>query len=78
MPEKRVSPEEIDRYKRWALLKFREMLRGARITEQIQRFASGEMGADYRFKVDIVLNAEARQFVENPANKEKLEQQKLD
>ncbi len=31
MPEKRVSPEEIDRYKRWAMIQFRTMLRGARI-----------------------------------------------
>jgi hypothetical protein len=75
--EKRVSPEEIDRYKRWAMMKFKELLRGARVTEQIQRWASGELGTDYRFLVDIVLNQNAKEFVENPSNKEKLNEQNI-
>jgi hypothetical protein len=77
MPERRVSPEEIDQFKRWAMMKFREILRGARVTEQIRRWASGEMGPEYRFRVDIALNEEARTFIENPENKARLEKELL-
>lgn len=77
MPERRVSPEEINQFKRWALMKFREILRGARVTEQIRRWASGEMGPEYRFQVDIALNDETRTFIENPENKARLEKELL-
>jgi hypothetical protein len=77
MPEKRVSTEEIEKYKRWAMMKFREMLRGIRVTDQITRWASGEMGDEYRFRLDIAMNDEARKFIEDPANAEKLGQERL-
>lgn len=77
MPEKRVSPEDVERYKRWAMIKFREILRGARVTEQIGRWVSGEMGAEYRFRVDIALNEEAKHFVDDPKNAERLNQERL-
>jgi hypothetical protein len=77
MPERRVSPEEIERYKRWVMMKFREILRGARVTEQLMRWASGELGEEYRFRLDISLNDETKKFVDNPENAEKLNQERL-
>jgi len=76
MSEKRVSPEEIDRVKQWAMIKFREILRGARVTEQITRWASGELG-EYRFNVNMVLNDETKRFIDDRTNTEKLNQERL-
>lgn len=76
MAEKRVSPEEIERIKQWAMIKFREILRGARITEQITRWAAGELG-EYRFNINMVLNDEAKKFIDDRTNAEKLSQEKL-
>ena len=77
MPEKLVSPEEVEKYKRWAMIRFRAMLRGNRVTEQIQRWLAGELGPEYRFQIEFSFNEDAANFVGSPVNAEKLAQEKL-
>ena len=77
MAQRQVSPEEVERYKRWAMIRFRQMLRGNRITEQIQRWLAGELGPEYRFSIEFAFNDEATSFVGNTANAESLAQEKL-
>jgi len=68
MPEKQVSEEEIRKYKQWAIIQFRKMLRGDRISDQIKRWLSGEMGQEYRFQIEFAFNEEASLFVTDPRN----------
>lgn len=78
MPEKIVSSEEVDRYKRWAMIQFRTMLRGARISDQIRRWLAGELGPEYRFQIEFAFNDAASNFVGDPRNASKLAQEKLE
>lgn len=77
MAEAKVPPELVDAAKKWALIKYREVLRGARITEQIQRWLSGELGSDYRFQIEMVFDDKARGFIGDPQNKENLGKERL-
>jgi hypothetical protein len=77
MPEKRVSTEDVERYKRWAMIRFRALLRGNRVTEQIQRWLAGELGPEYRFSIEFTFNDDAVSFVGNPSNADALSQEKL-
>jgi hypothetical protein len=70
------SVEKVEKAKKWAMLKFRESLRGARVTEQIQRFLSGEL-PEYRFQVELVLDERTKTFIEDSKNTEKLDNEKL-
>lgn len=67
----------VEDLKAWAMVRFREMLRGARLTGQFQRWADGEIGKNYMFKIEMVLNDEAADFVRSPANRAKLDAEKL-
>lgn len=78
MVEKQISAEEINKYKKWALIQFRRMLRGNRITEQIQRWAVGELGPEYRFQIEFVFNDEAANFVNDPRNAQAFSQEKIE
>jgi len=77
MSDTKMGPERVDAVKKWALIRFREMLRGAKLTEQIQRWMTGEFGEQYRFSVEIALTEETKTFVENPKNSDKLETERL-
>lgn len=70
------SAEKVEKAKKWAMLKFREILRGARVTEQIQRFLSGEL-PEYRFQVELVLDERTTTFIADAKNAEKLDGEKL-
>ena len=73
-----VSPEKVEKAKKWALMKFREVLRGARCTEQIQRWLSGELGPEgYRFQLELALDDKAQKFIEDPKNAEALSKETL-
>lgn len=78
MPEKQVSEAEIRKYKQWALIQFRKMLRGNRITEQVRRWATGELGAEYRFQIEFAFNEEAANFVNDPRNVEVLGSERIE
>lgn len=64
--------------KRWAMIKFRAMLRGKKLTEQFERWAVGELGRDYLFRVELRLNDEAATFVSDSANRAQLDAERLD
>ena len=36
-----VPQERVDKTKKWLLIRFREMLRGVKLTDQITRYLSG-------------------------------------
>lgn len=77
-PPIRVPADQVEKTKKWLLMKFRQSLRGARVTDQITRFLGGEFGDDpYRFQMEMVLNEEARKFIGDPKNSEKLNQERL-
>lgn len=78
MPERPVSEEEVRKYKQWALIQFRRMLRGNRITEQVQRWIAGELGPEYRFQIEFAFNEEASNFVNDPRNAALLGQEKTE
>jgi len=78
MAERPVSAEEVLKYKKWALIKFRQMLRGNRITEQVQRFIAGELGAEYRFQIEFAFNEEAANFVNDPRNTDALGAERIE
>ena len=78
MPEKQVSEEEVRKYKQWALIRFRKMLRGERISDQIKRWASGEMGPEYRFQIEFSFDDEAANFVGDPRNKTVLDKERTE
>lgn len=73
-----VPQEKVEQTKKWLLLKFREMLRGAKITTQITRWLSGELGDEYRFQTEIGLDGNAKDFIEDRKNGERLNLEKLD
>lgn len=73
----KAPPEKVEAVKKWALIKFREMLRGAKLTEQVQRWLSDELGPEYRFNVEIAMTGETRIFIDDPKNREKLGQERL-
>lgn len=73
-----VPQEKVERTKKWLLMKFREMLRGAKLTSQITRWNSGELGDSYTFINEITLDPKALAFIENPSNSEALNQEKLE
>ena len=73
-----VPKEKVDQIKRRLLMKFREMLRGAKLSENILRFLSGELGESYRFQTEIVLDETLVKFIEDPSNREKLMQERLE
>lgn len=75
--ERPVSPDQLDKAKKWALMKFREMLRGQRVTEQFKRYLSGELGPEYRFNVEMVVNDEMYKFIGDPKNAERLSKETL-
>jgi hypothetical protein len=77
MAEAKVSPEQVDAAKKWALIKFRGILRGARITEQIQRWLSGELGSDYRFQIEMVFDDKSLSFLGDSKNRETLGKETL-
>lgn len=70
------TADEIEKAKKWALIHFREMLRGVRLTEQMTRWLSGELPA-YRFNVEIALDDKAKRFITDPKNAEKLGKETL-
>lgn len=72
-----VTQESIDKAKKWALIKFREMLRGAKITEQMKRYLSGELERSYRFQVEIAMDEKMTDFIDDPRNREVLNQERL-
>lgn len=73
-----VAPEKVEKAKKWALMKFREILRGARCTEQIQRWLSGELGPEgYRFALELALDEKAQKFIEDPKNAEALSKETI-
>jgi hypothetical protein len=75
----KVPLDQVERTKKWMLMKFRQSLRGARVTEQITRFLGGEFGDEvpYRFQTETVLNEEGKKFINDPKNFEKLNQERL-
>jgi len=77
-PTKTVSKDKVDRVKRRLLMNFRQMLKGAKLTENITRFLSGELGASYRFQSEIVLNEEIVRFADDPKNSEALSKENLE
>lgn len=79
MPEvpQSVSQDEVDRTKQWLLLKFREMLRGAKLTTQITRWNSGELGDSYAFINEVILDTKAKNFITDPKNAAILKEEKL-
>ncbi len=74
--EKIVTPDRLDKTKKWALMKFRELLRGARVTNEMKRFLSGELPT-YRFQVEIALTPDTEKFIDNPKNSERLSKETL-
>jgi len=72
-----VEQQKVDNAKRWLLIKFREMLKGAKLTDQVTRYLSGELGSSYRFHVDIGLDENALNFIGDPANADKLKAENL-
>ena len=73
-----VPAEKVERAKKWALMKFREILRGARCTEQIQRWLSGELDPEgYRFQLELALDDKTKKFIEDPKNIEMLNKENL-
>ena len=78
MADRQVSEAELQKYKQWALIQFRKMLRGNRITDQIKRWATGELGAEYRFQIEFAFNEEAANFVNDPRNSEVLGAERID
>lgn len=79
MPPIKVPADQVDKAKKWMLMKFRQSLRGARITDQIVRYLGGEFGegTPYRFQIEMVLNEEAQKFISDPKNFDKLNQERL-
>lgn len=59
--------------KAWARMHFEERLRGERLTAQFERWASGELGQDYMFQIDMRLNDAVAAFIRDPANRAKLD-----
>jgi len=59
------------------MIRFRAMLRGRRVTEQVERWLAGELGPEYRFQIEFSFNEDAASFVSNPANAEKLAKENL-
>lgn len=78
MAERQVSPEEVAKYKRWAMIQFRKMLRGERISEQIRRWLAGEMGPAYRFQIEFSFNEDAANFVNDPRNQTLLGEERIE
>lgn len=72
-----MSKPTVDDLKRWALRKFRERLRGRRLSEQFERWVSGEMGRDYTFQIEMTLDDDTARFFNDPANREKLRAEHL-
>ena len=75
--EKPVSPEQIDKAKKWILMKTREVLRGARATDNIKRWLSGELGQEHVFRTEVVLNDVTHGFITDPRNTETLGKERL-
>ncbi|HUU59117.1 MAG TPA: hypothetical protein VMZ50_06205 [Phycisphaerae bacterium] len=63
----------VEDLKAWARIRFDEMLRGERLTSQFQRWADGELGRDYMFKIEMVLNDEVAGFVREASNRPKID-----
>ncbi len=79
MPEgQKADMQKVDDAKRWLLIRFREMLRGAKLTDQITRFVSGELGSSYRFQTEIALDDRAVEFIRNPKNADRLKAENLE
>lgn len=76
VPSRIPSKEEIDRAKKWMLIRFRQLLRGAVMTEKVNRWLSGEL-PQYSFRVEIMLTQEAKDYLNNPANLPLLEKETL-
>jgi hypothetical protein len=72
-----VPPENVERTKKWLMLRFREMLRGAKLTAQITRWLSGELGDSYNFINEVSLDPKAKTFIESPKNTDLLNEEKL-
>jgi hypothetical protein len=68
----------VDDLKRWALQEFRKMLHGARLTEQFERWAKGELGRDYTFMIEMTLNDATESFVNDARNRAALSAERLD
>lgn len=78
MPDPQVVPQEdVERTKKWLMLRFREMLRGAKLTTQLTRWVSGELGDSYAFINEIVLDPKVKDFINNPKNADALKEEKL-
>ena len=75
-----VSNESIN-VKRWILGHVRKMLRGEKITSQIDRFVSGELKTDgqprYMFQLEIVLDDRTIEAIRDPKNREALSKEEL-
>jgi len=65
--------------KRWLLRGFRETLRGQFLTGEIQRWLNGECGPTYTFEAPprIVLDERTANFIREPANRAKLDAERL-
>ncbi len=72
-----VSPEQVEKTKKWVLMKTREILRGARATDNIKRWLSGELGPEHIFRTEVVLNDSTHAFVLDQRNAEVLGKERL-
>lgn len=75
------GPTSADDIKRWMLVKFRQTIRGRKVTDNIERWLHGELGKSFEFKAmefNVMLADEALAFVRAPENRAALDAERLD
>jgi len=63
--------------KKWLLAKVRLSLKGAALSEKLDRFVSGELD-EYRFNLEVNLNDEVRKHLESAAGRDQIRDEKLE
>ena len=70
------TDEVVDTMKRWAVARFREILRRPDVTDNFRRVVAGDF-KEWAFRIEIRLNDEVRGVINDPASVESLSAERL-